>query len=80
MAVYIVVEMHFVILIGDGSSVNDKNGHTTSQTHGDIVFAILHLLLHALERPARIVAEDPSCELGGLFDANAPGAKIAGAA
>ena len=64
MAVYIVVEMHFVVFIGDGSSVNDKNGPTTSQTHADIVFAILHLLLHALERTAGIAGELPLTHTG----------------
>ena len=75
-AIYIVVKVDLTVLVGNGSPVNDKNRNATCQTHGGIVPAVLHSLLHALNGPAGIVAQHPCCKVGRPFDANAPGTKI----
>jgi hypothetical protein len=48
----------FVVLVRDRSSIDDKNRNPLRETHGDVIAAVLHFLLHTLEGPAGIVAHN----------------------
>ena len=74
------IEVNFVVLIGQGSRVDNKDGDPLSEAYCDVVTTFLHSLLHTIQRPSWIVAQHPGGKFGRLFDADAAVAEITASA